>query len=45
MVTHEPDDMKYVSRVVWLNDGELTDKLKDKEYKFDDQNTERNRGR
>ena len=24
MVTHEPDDMKYVSRVVWLNDGELS---------------------
>lgn len=29
MVTHEPDDMKYVSRVVWLNDGELTNKLQD----------------
>jgi putative ABC transport system ATP-binding protein len=24
MVTHEPDDMNYVSRVVWLKDGELS---------------------
>jgi len=23
MVTHEPDDIKYVSKVVWLRDGEL----------------------
>lgn len=29
MVTHEPDDIKYVSRLVWLNDGELTNKLQD----------------
>lgn len=27
MVTHEPDDMKYVNRVVWLNDGELSMKV------------------
>jgi len=26
MVTHEPDDMKYVNRVVWLNDGELAER-------------------
>lgn len=26
MVTHEPDDRKYVSRVVWLKDGELVEK-------------------
>ena len=26
MVTHEPDDMKYVSKVVWLNDGELAER-------------------
>jgi putative ABC transport system ATP-binding protein len=25
MVTHEPDDMKYVSTVVWLKDGELAE--------------------
>lgn len=26
MVTHEPDDIKYVSRVIWLKDGELDEK-------------------
>ncbi|MDL5503241.1 MAG: ATP-binding cassette domain-containing protein, partial [Candidatus Methanoperedens sp.] len=26
MVTHEPDDMKYVSTVVWLKDGELAER-------------------
>ncbi len=26
MVTHEPDDMKYVSNVVWLKDGELSER-------------------
>ncbi len=26
MVTHEPDDMKYVSMVVWLKDGELAER-------------------
>ncbi|SNQ62891.1 conserved hypothetical protein [Candidatus Methanoperedens nitroreducens] len=26
MVTHEPDDMKYVSTVVWLRDGELAER-------------------
>jgi putative ABC transport system ATP-binding protein len=26
MVTHEPDDMKYVSKVVWLKDGELSER-------------------
>ncbi len=26
MVTHEPDDMKYVSKVVWLKDGELAER-------------------
>jgi putative ABC transport system ATP-binding protein len=26
MVTHEPDDVKYVSRVIWLKDGELADR-------------------
>ncbi len=25
MVTHEPDDRKYVSRVIWLKDGELAE--------------------
>jgi len=25
MVTHEPDDKKYVSRVIWLKDGELAE--------------------
>jgi putative ABC transport system ATP-binding protein len=25
MVTHEPDDVKYVSTVVWLKDGELAE--------------------
>jgi putative ABC transport system ATP-binding protein len=25
MVTHEPDDKKYVDRVVWLKDGEILD--------------------
>lgn len=25
MVTHEPDDVKYVSNVVWLKDGELAE--------------------
>jgi putative ABC transport system ATP-binding protein len=26
MVTHEPDDIKYVSMVVWLKDGELAER-------------------
>lgn len=26
MVTHEPDDMKYVSKVIWLKDGELAER-------------------
>lgn len=26
MVTHEPDDMNYVSRVIWLKDGEIADR-------------------
>ncbi|MCZ7398315.1 MAG: ABC transporter ATP-binding protein [Candidatus Methanoperedens sp.] len=26
MVTHEPDDIKYVSKVVWLRDGELAER-------------------
>ncbi|MCX9026343.1 MAG: ABC transporter ATP-binding protein [Candidatus Methanoperedens sp.] len=26
MVTHEPDDVKYVSTVVWLKDGELAER-------------------
>ncbi|MCX9010601.1 MAG: ATP-binding cassette domain-containing protein, partial [Candidatus Methanoperedens sp.] len=26
MVTHEPDDMKYVNKVVWLKDGELAER-------------------
>ena len=26
MVTHEPEDRKYVSRVIWLKDGELAEK-------------------
>lgn len=26
MVTHEPDDMKFVSTVVWLKDGELAER-------------------
>ncbi len=26
MVTHEPDDMKYVNRVIWLKDGELSER-------------------
>jgi ABC-type lipoprotein export system ATPase subunit len=26
MVTHEPDDMKHVSKVVWLKDGELAER-------------------
>ncbi|MGB8218114.1 MAG: ABC transporter ATP-binding protein [Candidatus Methanoperedens sp.] len=26
MVTHEPDDMEYVSTVVWLKDGELAER-------------------
>lgn len=25
MVTHEPDDKKYVSRVIWLKDGEIAE--------------------
>ncbi len=29
MVTHEPDDMKYVDRSVWLKDGELDVKKSD----------------
>jgi len=24
MVTHEPDDKKYVDRVIWLKDGAMT---------------------
>ncbi|MCZ7401854.1 MAG: ABC transporter ATP-binding protein [Candidatus Methanoperedens sp.] len=26
MVTHEPDDMNYVSKVIWLKDGELAER-------------------
>ncbi|MCZ7385494.1 MAG: ABC transporter ATP-binding protein [Candidatus Methanoperedens sp.] len=26
MVTHEPDDMKHVSKIVWLKDGELAER-------------------
>jgi len=26
MVTHEPDDVKYVSKVIWLKDGELAER-------------------
>ena len=26
MVTHEPDDVRYVSRVIWLKDGELAER-------------------
>ncbi len=25
MVTHDPDDIKYVSKVIWLKDGKLAD--------------------
>lgn len=27
MVTHEPEDMKYVNRVIWLRDGELAENM------------------
>ncbi len=30
MVTHEPDDMKYVDRAIWLKDGELEEKASKK---------------
>jgi ABC-type lipoprotein export system ATPase subunit len=33
MVTHEPDDEKYVDRVVWLKDGKLQSKKKVKNEK------------
>ncbi len=26
MVTHEPDDIKYVNNVIWLKDGELAER-------------------